>query len=397
MNQARPSRRLKENQLKRKTRTTHGGTVLTGDPTFICRGREVARVGDAVSCPRCKRIGKIVTGAPTMFDGPPVARHDDITDCGAKLIASQFTNTYTDASVGSASATLASKPEAYQADAAASEPAQVDGDELFAVRFQAINPDTGSPSPKCVYILTREDGSQHGGIADGDGFTEVIEAAQPERVAVHFMFRSPLGDNIEREDLVARLTLKRPTSRLAPSTPGPLFDAQRAAAVKTVQVKVDHKAATRQAIIVALRGDGLIFKSRSDWKAKPDKNSDGPEWDYHGVALHHAGNSFSCAAAGAAQMRKAEGIDLSSFGHLNYHYAVACDGTIYEALDIRGNGAHIASGNTGVVGVVMLADLTARDEAYKEGYADKSLFGKLRGAYKWVRDQLAVGGQGMCW
>jgi hypothetical protein len=162
----------------------------------------------------------------------------------------------------------------------------------------------------------------------------------------------------------------------------------KGAAIKTVQVKVDHRAATRQAIIVALRREGCTFATRSEWKALPGKNSDGPDWDYKGIALHHAGNSFSCDVDGAAQLRKAEQIDLKSFGHLSYHYAIACDGTIYEALDIREKGAHIAAGNTGVIGIVMLADLSVHGEAYQEEYAGKSLFGRIKGMLNWVPDQL---------
>lgn len=157
---------------------------------------------------------------------------------------------------------------------------------------------------------------------------------------------------------------------------------------RTVAVKVDHKAATRQAIILRLRREGFIFETRSDWKALPGKSSDGPDWDYHGIALHHAGNSFSCDADGAAQIRKAEQIDIKSFGHISYHYAIACDGTIYEALDIREKGAHIAFGNTGGIGIVMLADLSVHGEAYKEEYASKSRWGKIKGALNWVPDQL---------
>lgn len=169
-----------------------------------------------------------------------------------------------------------------------------------------------------------------------------------------------------------------------------LIEAKRAAAVKTVQVKVDNKAATRQAIIVDVRRKGFDFKTRSDWNAKPGEQSDGPDWDYHGIALHHAGNSFSCDADGAAQIRKAEQIDLDRFHHLSYHYAIACDGTIYEALDIREKGAHISKGNAGVIGIVMLADLSVRGESYKEEYAKKSLLGKVLGVFNWGSDKLDV-------
>ncbi|MES2743177.1 MAG: peptidoglycan recognition family protein [Pseudomonadota bacterium] len=163
---------------------------------------------------------------------------------------------------------------------------------------------------------------------------------------------------------------------------------QRKAADAVVVVKVDDKAATRQAIIAALRRAGFTFKTRSEWKAKQGKNSDGPDWDYHAIALHHAGNSFSCTADGAEQLRKAESIDLASFGHISYHYAIDCAGIIYEALDIREKGAHIASANTGVIGIVMLSDLSERGEAYKKEYASKSLFGKVKGILNWGGDMV---------
>jgi uncharacterized Zn-binding protein involved in type VI secretion len=196
--------------VRQGDRTTHGGTVLTGDPTFILLGRQVARVGDSVSCPRCKRTSRIVTGAPTMFDGQLVARQDDLTDCGAKLIASQFTDTYDDGTDGPGEATLASKP-AVESPAAQSERTgreaeteHSDGDDLVpcGIRFQAIDPTSGSPLAKRPYIVTREDGAQHGGLTDAQGYTEVIETSTPEQVAVHFMFADPDGQAIDREDLL---------------------------------------------------------------------------------------------------------------------------------------------------------------------------------------------------
>lgn len=146
-----------------------------------------------------------------------------------------------------------------------------------------------------------------------------------------------------------------------------VIQAKRAAAVKTVQVKVDHKAATRQAIIMEIRRKKFEFKTRSDWKAKEPATSPHVDWDYKAIAIHHAGNSYSCAADGADELRKAEATDLSSFGHLSYHYAIDCQGVVYEALDIRYRGAHIEDGNTGVIGVVFLADFSVRGEAGKYG------------------------------
>jgi N-acetylmuramoyl-L-alanine amidase len=142
---------------------------------------------------------------------------------------------------------------------------------------------------------------------------------------------------------------------------------QRKAANAVVVVKVDDKAATRQAIIAAIRRKKVEFKTRSDWKAKEPATSPTADWDYTAIAFHHAGNSYSCAADGIAELRKAETTDISFFGHLSYHYAIDCQGVVYEALDIRFKGAHIEGGNTGVIGVVFLADLSVRGEAGKYG------------------------------
>ncbi len=164
-------------------------------------------------------------------------------------------------------------------------------------------------------------------------------------------------------------------------------DAKRTAAIKTVQVAVDHKAATRQAIIVAIRRENVVFKTRSDWKAKTPATSPDTDWDYKAIAIHHAGNSYSCSADGAAQLRKAEATDIDSFGHLSYHYAIDCSGAVYEALDIRCKGAHIEGGNTGVIGIVFLADLSVAGEAEKYGPGAWNVTkkrGVIAGVKEWI-------------
>jgi uncharacterized Zn-binding protein involved in type VI secretion len=42
-------------------RTSHGGTVISADPAWTIDEQPVARVGDKVSCPRCKRTSTIVS------------------------------------------------------------------------------------------------------------------------------------------------------------------------------------------------------------------------------------------------------------------------------------------------------------------------------------------------
>ncbi len=59
--------------------TTHGGPVLTGDPTILIEGRPVARVGDPIVCPLCKIPTTIVQGAlSTLANGIPITRHGEI-------------------------------------------------------------------------------------------------------------------------------------------------------------------------------------------------------------------------------------------------------------------------------------------------------------------------------
>lgn len=118
-----------------------------------------------------------------------------------------------------------------------------------------------------------------------------------------------------------------------------------------IEITVNNRAATRQAIIDALTLKQFKVKTHSDWKAKEPATSPKQDWDYTAIAIHHAGNSFSCAVDGAEEMRKAEAVDLGSFGQVSYHYAIDSRGVICEALDIRYKGRHIKDGNTGVIGV----------------------------------------------
>jgi uncharacterized Zn-binding protein involved in type VI secretion len=197
--------------VRQGDKTTHGGTVISGDPTMLVHGRPVARVGDFVTCSQCKKTGRIVTGAATLFDGPPVALHDDLTDCGAKLIASQVTDVYGDDDGGeSAAATPTMVPESQLGNEAPRAPEALEmgsanesdiNEEPYTIRFQAIDSETNTPIAKCVYILTRENGTQHGGLTDRQGFTETVETAQKEQIAVHFSFKSSTGTFIDREDL----------------------------------------------------------------------------------------------------------------------------------------------------------------------------------------------------
>jgi hypothetical protein len=160
-----------------------------------------------------------------------------------------------------------------------------------------------------------------------------------------------------------------------------------------VEIVVNNRAATREAIISSLRRRGVTVKTRSDWHAKMPPENPSEDWNYTAIALHHAGNSFSCDISGLEQIRKAEDIDFSNFHQLSYHYVIDCMGTVYEALDIRQKGAHIKKGNTGVIGIVFLADFSVRGEAEKfsPGVASQHTFKEaVREWFGIENDKLAV-------
>lgn len=130
-----------------------------------------------------------------------------------------------------------------------------------------------------------------------------------------------------------------------------------------IPVKVDDRAATREAIIKNIRSSGGTFTERSSWgaaKAKPDMEKD---WDYSMIALHHAGRSYECTPGGAKQMKGVQSHHMGNgFDDIGYHYAIACDGTVLEGRDIRFLGSNVHLFNTGVIGIVLLENLTTAEE-----------------------------------
>lgn len=175
-------------------------------------------------------------------------------------------------------------------------------------------------------------------------------------------------------------------------TKATLQPVRAASNLPTKGIKVADRAATRQAIIVTLRKRGYNFATRSDWHAAAPRKALVPDWDYAQIAIHHAGNSFSCPAAGDEQMRAAQAKEMSGrFDDVSYHYAVDCNGTIYEARDIRFKGAHVDQGNTGIIGIVLLADLSVRGESWEEEYRNAPWLRKIWGAKDWISDKLDAG------
>jgi hypothetical protein len=75
---------------------------------------------------------------------------------------------------------------------------------VHAIRFQAIDSITGDVLPGCPYFLIRNTDVEYAsGLTDAEGFTEVVETTEPEQIGVHFVFKSSVGNSIEREELQA--------------------------------------------------------------------------------------------------------------------------------------------------------------------------------------------------
>ena len=70
-------------------RTSHGGVVVSGSPTNTWHGVSVARMKDAVWCPRCSpHLFEIAEGLENCTDaGLPMATEGHRVTCGALLIA----------------------------------------------------------------------------------------------------------------------------------------------------------------------------------------------------------------------------------------------------------------------------------------------------------------------
>jgi uncharacterized Zn-binding protein involved in type VI secretion len=181
-------------------KTSHGGTVITCSPACDTMGKGWARVGDMVSCPRCKGVFPISQGDPSLVDdGHAVAYHGCKVACGATLISSQMT-TLTEPSGGAgqgaagavADAALArgfgsvgaTRAAGYQ-DEALDKAAQ-----RFRGRFQIVDRATGEPVVGEPVRLRSTNGQYLEGTTDAEGFTQWVERDVNEALALDLPERS---------------------------------------------------------------------------------------------------------------------------------------------------------------------------------------------------------------
>ncbi|KFE56895.1 N-acetylmuramoyl-L-alanine amidase [Pseudomonas syringae] len=133
-----------------------------------------------------------------------------------------------------------------------------------------------------------------------------------------------------------------------------------------IEITVNDRAATREAIIRHVRRSGHKFVERSGWKAKAPKGILEDDWDYSMIALHHAGRSYSCGTGAeqmlATQRHQQDPNQPHPFEDIGYHFGIDCSGIVYEGRDIRFKGSSVNLYNTGVIGIVLLNNLTTPEE-----------------------------------
>lgn len=70
-------------------KTDHGGHVTSATSGIIVMGKAAALAGDMTHCPKCNGDFAIKPdSAGTKHMGRWCAYHDDVTECGAKLMTS---------------------------------------------------------------------------------------------------------------------------------------------------------------------------------------------------------------------------------------------------------------------------------------------------------------------
>ncbi len=75
--------------IRLNDQTDHGGKVVSVSSGTVVMGLEAALSSDMTICPRCKGQFPIkADGAGAKHVGTPYAYENDVTACGAKLIAS---------------------------------------------------------------------------------------------------------------------------------------------------------------------------------------------------------------------------------------------------------------------------------------------------------------------
>ncbi|PWF40544.1 PAAR domain-containing protein [Massilia glaciei] len=169
--------------------TDHGGTVITAGSTTDTMGLPWARMGDMVSCPKCKGVFPIAQGDMNFIsDGAAVAYDGCKVACGATLIGGKQGITTTVPHGGAAPGAGGGLEDRFgvisSTMVAAYEDEPVDSDgQRFKGRFQVLDRNSGQPvAPTNVRVRSTE-GQYITGQTDSEGYTQWVERDASEALA----------------------------------------------------------------------------------------------------------------------------------------------------------------------------------------------------------------------
>jgi len=129
----------------------------------------------------------------------------------------------------------------------------------------------------------------------------------------------------------------------------------------------------------AVYDSSLSITERAEWGAKPPVLDD-PKREYKAysgpledvldsIVVHHAGNE------GHKTMMEVQNYHLSKkdpSADIDYHFGINLAGEVFEGRPINIVGAHVSGGNTGKIGIVLLADLDPENKGMRWYQVDRS-------------------------
>jgi uncharacterized Zn-binding protein involved in type VI secretion len=153
-------------------KTDHGGWVIAASSGTVVLGKLAALADDMTYCPKCKGQFAIKPdGKGARHQGRAYAYHGDVTECGARLLASlELTPSNTSSLAES---------DAKQAEAGLPDP-------VFDDRFVLLDDETGEPAAFTEYAVERENGTIEHGVTNERGETHVVSATtKPEEIKIY--------------------------------------------------------------------------------------------------------------------------------------------------------------------------------------------------------------------
>lgn len=171
--------------IRRGDRTTCGGVVLEGHPSFSMHGVPVARAGDKVTCGKDGQRYVIAGGFQHFMISEGVAGTLDSVStcpCRARLIHSLPSATYQSdrGSAKAVSAAASSIPISHPISAA----------RVFEKSFAITDSETGLPLVDRKYIALI-DGRRVEGLTDANGIVTVKAPVEGAVIELHVVFQAP--------------------------------------------------------------------------------------------------------------------------------------------------------------------------------------------------------------